>query len=52
MYRACSLLATENLKIREIAEKLEFTNEFYFSRFFKKHSGMAPAQFRKEKFRL
>lgn len=52
MYRACSLLATGNLKIREIAEKLEFTNEFYFSRFFKKHSGMAPSQFRKEKFRL
>ena len=48
LQRAYSLLATENIKNYEVAQKLKFTNEFYFSRFFKKHTGMTPSQFRKK----
>jgi AraC-like DNA-binding protein len=35
-----------DLKIKEIADKLRFNDEYYFSRFFQKHNGEAPMRYR------
>ena len=40
------LLGTD-LTVKEVAEELGFCNEFYFSRFFKNHTGESPSQFRR-----
>ncbi len=34
--------------IKEIAAALNFTDEFHFSKYFKKYTGVSPTQFRKE----
>ncbi|MEK6795731.1 MAG: helix-turn-helix transcriptional regulator [Spirochaetota bacterium] len=34
-------------KVKDIAHDLGFSDEFYFSRFFKKHVGISPADYRK-----
>ena len=44
--RARQLLCDERLAIKEVAARLGFSSEFYFSRFFRKRSGMSPRQFR------
>ena len=46
--KASRLLCGSGKSIREIAAELHFCNEFYFSRFFRKHLGMTPSAFRKE----
>jgi len=43
---AITLLLNTNLKVKEVADKLRFTNEFYFSRFFRKLNGVAPSDYR------
>ena len=35
-----------DLKMKEIAEKLYFNDEYYFSRFFQKHNGTPPLRYR------
>jgi AraC family transcriptional regulator, arabinose operon regulatory protein len=40
------LLADPQVRVKEVAEKLECTYEFSFSRFFHKQTGMSPTQFR------
>lgn len=45
--RACKLLLRKNLLAREVAFELGFRNEFYFSRFFRKHTGMPPHRYQK-----
>lgn len=40
------LLATD-LKVREVSEELGFSSEYYFCRFFKKHTDMTPSSYRK-----
>ncbi len=45
--RASELLLTRKEPIRDIAARLGFNNEFYFSRFFRKHTGLAPGSYRK-----
>ncbi len=45
--RACSLLLRGNRLAREVAFELGFSNEFYFSRFFRTHTGLPPHKFRK-----
>ena len=47
--KACELLGANDLLIKEIAEKLGFTNEYYFSRFFRKHLGVPPLTYRKNR---
>lgn len=42
------LLGDPALTIKEIAARLHFSSEFYFSHFFRKASGMSPTQFRRE----
>jgi len=37
-----------DLQVREISYVLGFCDEFYFSRFFKKHTGLSPANYRKQ----
>ena len=39
------LLLTD-MSIKEIAYSLKFSDEFNFSHFFKKHTGMSPRDFR------
>lgn len=45
--RASERLLYSNELIYVIAEELGFSNEYYFSNFFKRHTGQAPSHFRK-----
>ena len=40
------LLKENNLSVSAIAEKLNFTNQYYFSRVFKRITGMTPTEFK------
>ena len=42
----CRLLASTDLSIGRIAEKLGFCDQFYLARFFSQHQGMSPRQYR------
>lgn len=42
------LLGDSRLTVKEVAARLHFSSEFYFSHFFRKASGMSPTQFRRE----
>ena len=44
--RACRLLAGTTRPIKEVAQELGFANEFYFSRFFRKHMNIPPGKYR------
>ncbi|NSW89572.1 MAG: helix-turn-helix transcriptional regulator [Firmicutes bacterium] len=46
IHKAKEELLTSNSSIKEIAYKLKFSDEFYFSRFFKKHTGIPPSKYR------
>jgi len=41
------LLADESLSLKQISERMNFHNEYYFNAFFKKYSGMPPGEYRK-----
>jgi len=41
------LLADPRLSIKDVAAQLNFSSEFYFSHFFRKHTGMTPSEFRR-----
>lgn len=43
---AIQCLVSTDLRIKEIAHNLRFTDEFHFSRFFRKMNGMPPSQYR------
>jgi AraC-like DNA-binding protein len=40
------LLADRRLSIKDVAAQLNFSSEFYFSHFFRHHTGMTPTEFR------
>lgn len=44
--RAECLLRNPDLKIKDVAKKLNFTSEYYFSRFFKRETSQTPREFR------
>lgn len=41
-----------NTQIKQVAADLGFNDEYYFSRFFKKHIGLSPKQFREEEWTI
>lgn len=43
---ALALVINTDLKMKEIADRLRFNDEFYFSRFFKNMNGMSPSLYR------
>ena len=43
---ARQLLGNRRLSIKQIAARLNFSSEFYFSHFFRRATGMSPSQFR------
>lgn len=43
------LLENEKLSLEKISRQLGFANEYYFNSFFKRHTGVAPGQYRKLK---
>lgn len=43
------LLQNTNMQIKEIAYKLNFADEHYFSNYFKKRVGLAPGEYRRRK---
>jgi AraC-like DNA-binding protein len=43
---ALALVINTDLKMKEIADKLRFNDEFYFSRFFKNMNGCSPSHYR------
>ena len=45
---AKTLLRRTNFSVKDIADKLSFSDEFYFSNLFKKKTGISPTAFRKE----
>ena len=45
MRKASQLLGTPGMTVKTTAEKLNFTSEYYFSRFFKRHTGIPPSRF-------
>jgi AraC-like DNA-binding protein len=47
--RAQTLLYTTTLSVQEIADQLGFQNQSHFGTFFKRHTGLSPAAFRKKK---
>jgi AraC-like DNA-binding protein len=44
--KACTLLTQTDLSIKEVAEKLDFADQFYFSRQFKIETGFSPSEYR------
>lgn len=42
-----AILTHSDMSIREIADYLHFPNDAYFCRYFKKHTGMWPTEYRK-----
>lgn len=47
MDEARRLLAAPGLSVKEVAERLHFSSEFYFSQFFKRMSGFSPRDYRR-----
>jgi AraC-like DNA-binding protein len=43
---SCESLLLTDLSIKEIAHSLDFKDQYYFSRFFKKHIGTSPSTYR------
>lgn len=43
---ALQLVINTDLKLKQVAERLRFTDEFYFSRFFKRLNGCSPKAYR------
>ena len=48
LQKAKRLLIDTDLLIKEIAAECGFSNEYYFSNFFKKRTELSPQNFRKE----
>jgi AraC-like DNA-binding protein len=46
IHRAKELLENPNVQIKEVAARLQFENQYYFARLFKKKVGVSPSQWR------
>lgn len=47
MMEAKVLLSDQSLSVAQVAESLFFSDQFFFSKFFKNHMGIAPSEYRK-----
>ena len=47
IHEPCRLLLEQNLSVKEIAYQLSFDNPYYFSRLFKKKTGMTPTEWQR-----
>ena len=45
--RACQMLQTNTLTIKEISERLGYCDQLYFSAAFKRNSGISPSEYRR-----
>lgn len=45
--KASQLLGSPKLRVKDVSELLSFNSEYYFSRFFKQHTGLSPLEFRR-----
>ncbi|MNI36476.1 HTH-type transcriptional activator Btr [compost metagenome] len=45
MDKAKALLLEDGMKIKDVAQTLGYSDEFYFSRLFKKMEGVSPSEF-------
>ena len=45
---AKSLLDSTNMSIKQISERIGYTDQYFFSRLFKKYSGVSPQKYRKD----
>ncbi|MFA7566076.1 MAG: AraC family transcriptional regulator [Alkalispirochaeta sp.] len=45
--RAKELLQDPNISVKEVAAMMQFENQYYFSRLFKKKTGMAPSEWKR-----
>ena len=45
--KAKELLAATDVKIKEVAEKVGIADQLYFTKVFKKETGLSPREFRK-----
>jgi len=43
---ARELLSDPQLRVKEVAERMHFTNEYYFSTFFRRETGHTPSEYR------
>lgn len=43
---ACVLLKSSNLHVQQIADELNFTSQSFFGKYFKKHMGISPREYR------
>lgn len=50
MKEACRMLKTTDLYIYEVAHKMGYTDQYYFSRIFKKVVGVSPREYRNSEF--
>lgn len=48
MHQAAYLLQDRNLRISEVARRVGYEDLYYFSRFFRKHYGVSPREFRRQ----
>ena len=46
--KASEMLMNSNFMIKEVAERLNFSSEYYFSTFFKKQTGSSPREFQRQ----
>jgi two-component system response regulator YesN len=44
--QAKAMLADRAVSVKEVARRLNFSSEHYFSRFFRRATGLTPTQFR------
>jgi AraC-like DNA-binding protein len=49
LIRKASHILIADKTVRETAEKLNFSSEYYFSRFFRKHTGFPPGRYRRDR---
>jgi len=50
IHRAKELLRNLSLSIKEIASRMNFDNQYYFSRLFKKKTGLSPSEWRRTRY--